>query len=58
MRLHHHLGAPCVPAALSTWQPDHNYTDLDHLQYDFFDHGYCPLTLGYLDIGTKGYCLA
>ena len=39
-------------------QPDHNYVDLSHLQHGFFDHGYCALTLSYLNISTKGYCLA
>jgi hypothetical protein len=58
MHLRHHHGTPCAPAAPSTWQPDHNYVDLGHLQHDFFDHGYCALTLGYLDIGIKGYRLA
>jgi len=57
-RLRHHHGAPRAPAAPSTWQSDHNYVDLGHLQHGFFDHGYCALTLGYLDIGTKGYRLA
>jgi hypothetical protein len=41
-----------------TRQPDHNYVDLGHPQHDIFNHGYCTLTLGYLDIGTKGYRLA
>jgi len=57
-RLRHHHGAPCAPVAPWTRQPDHNYVDLDHLQHGFFDHGYCALTLGYLDIGTKGYHVA
>ena len=47
----------CACSSIDT-QPNHNYVDLGHLQHDFFDHGYCALTLGYLDIGTKGYRLA
>nr|AAO16710.1 putative protein-like protein [Sorghum bicolor] len=39
-------------------QPNHNYVDFGHLQHSFFDHDYCALTLGYLDIGRKGYRLA
>ena len=47
----------CACSSIDT-QPNHNYVDLGHLQHGFFDHGYCALTLGYLDIGTKGYRLA
>jgi hypothetical protein len=60
----------CLDMSLSSpWRPlcacssidmatDHNYVDLSHLQHSFFDHDHCALTLGYLDIGTKGYHLA
>ena len=50
MRLRHLPGAPYVPAAPSTRQPDHNHVS-------FFDYGYCTLMLGYLDIGIKGHHL-
>ena len=49
---------PLVHLAPSTWQPNHNYVNLGHLQHSFFDHSYCALTLGYLNNGTKGYRLA
>ena len=47
----------CACSSIDT-QSDHNYVNLGHLQHGFFDHGYCALTLSYLDIGIKGYRLA
>jgi hypothetical protein len=58
--LRHHHGASCAPTASYVrpsrhQRPDHNYVDLSHLQHGFFDHSFCDLALGYLDISTKGY---
>jgi len=58
--LRHHHGASCAPTASYARpsrhrRPDYNYVDLGYLQHGFFDHNFCALALGYLDIGTKGY---
>jgi len=58
--LRRHHGASCAPTAsyvrLSRHRrPFHNYVNLGYLQHSFFDHTFCTLAFGYLDIGTKGY---